>query len=280
MFILAPVLVVSIGWQAIWWVGAIYALVMLFIYGSLVCQRPALQEDLPLSAESFQLDKTLANRDIWLLSLAFACFTLVMMSIGTYYPTYLNMTLGYTLGQAALISSIATIVLLISAPMAGWISDRIGSRRLIFSLPFLVIGLLCFFSVTCDWLAHSCFCHCTGVGWRGYSNSDSGRCTRSYAQTRAGGDGFGGRAGWAEFRPVVRPNCVWSACRSNRLGVCGLYAESGVPAWLCQRLVRQNPLKHGRVRYGAPGRIRTDNRLIRRRTRGESVQSIPYRWGI
>ena len=145
MFILAPVLVVSIGWQAIWWVGAIYALVMLFIYGSLVCQRPALQEDLPLSAELFQLDKTLANRDIWLLSLAFACFTLVMMSIGTYYPTYLNMTLGYTLGQAALISSIATIMLLISAPMAGWISDRIGSRRLIFSLPFLVIGLLCLF---------------------------------------------------------------------------------------------------------------------------------------
>lgn len=90
MFILAPVLVVSIGWQAIWWVGAIYALVMLFIYGSLVCQRPALQEDLPLSAELFQLDKTLANRDIWLLSLAFACFTLVMMSIGTYYPTYLK----------------------------------------------------------------------------------------------------------------------------------------------------------------------------------------------
>jgi MFS family permease len=87
-----------------------------------------------------------------LLAYVFARFILVMRSIGTYYPTYLNVTFGYSLGQAALISSISTIMLFISAPLAGWISSRTDSRRLIFSLPFLFIGflLLFLFRVT-DW---------------------------------------------------------------------------------------------------------------------------------
>jgi hypothetical protein len=33
------------------------------------------------------------------------------------------------------------------------------------------------------------------------------------------------------------------------------------------------------IRAGAPGGIRTHNRLIRRRISSESVRSIPYRWG-
>lgn len=118
---------------------------MLFIFGSLVRQRPPLQEDLPPTQESGEMKKALANRDIWLLALSFACFTLAMVSIGTYYPTYLNVMRGFTLGRAALISSIATLMILLSAPMAGWFSDRIGSRRLIFSFPFLVVGFLLLF---------------------------------------------------------------------------------------------------------------------------------------
>jgi MFS family permease len=78
-----------------------------------------------------------------LLVLAFACFILVMMSIATYYPTCLNVTLEYSPGQAALISSISTIMLFISAPLAGWISNRTDSLRLIFSLLFLFQVIVC-----------------------------------------------------------------------------------------------------------------------------------------
>jgi MFS family permease len=31
---------------------------------------------------------------------------------------------------------------LVSAPLAGWLSDRLGSRRIVFSLPFLALGAL------------------------------------------------------------------------------------------------------------------------------------------
>jgi MFS family permease len=57
----------------------------------------------------------------------------------------LNQVRGYPLGQAAFISSITTILVLFSAPAAGWVSDQIGSRRLVFSLPFLAVAVFLLF---------------------------------------------------------------------------------------------------------------------------------------
>ena len=52
---------------------------------------------------------------------------------------------GYTLSQASLIASLSIAVVLVSAPLAGWISDRIGSRRLVFTLPFLAVAVMMLF---------------------------------------------------------------------------------------------------------------------------------------
>ena len=68
-----------------------------------------------------------------------------MIALATYYPTFLSEVRGYPLGQAAFLASLATLVILFSAPAAGWLSDRIGSRRLVFSLPFLAAAVLFIF---------------------------------------------------------------------------------------------------------------------------------------
>ena len=70
---------------------------------------------------------------------------LVMVSINTYYPTFLKEQRGYTLGQAASIASIMTFLKLVSSPSAGWLSDRLRSRRVLFSIPFLLIAVLLLF---------------------------------------------------------------------------------------------------------------------------------------
>ena len=68
-----------------------------------------------------------------------------MVAVATYYPTFLNEVRGYPLGQAAFISSLASLVILFSAPAAGLFSDRIGSRRLVLALPFLGAAILFLF---------------------------------------------------------------------------------------------------------------------------------------
>ena len=142
---LAPILTPSLGWAAVWWIGAGSALIMM-VFSGLLITRPPVSEGTHSSArEAPSLREALSNRSIWLLALEFACFNLALISIATYYPTFLNQVRGYPLGQAAFISSITTIVVLFSAPAAGWVSDRIGSRRLVFSLPFLAVAIFLIF---------------------------------------------------------------------------------------------------------------------------------------
>jgi len=129
----------------VWWVGVIAALVMVVFSGLLIRHPPGQPDSEGQKGAKLDIRKALANRDIWLLALEFACFNLALVSVGTYYPTFLNQVRGYPLGQAAFISSITTILVLFSAPAAGWISDRIGSRRLVFSLPFLAVAVLLIF---------------------------------------------------------------------------------------------------------------------------------------
>jgi MFS family permease len=125
----------------VWGAGAAFALANMLIYGLLVRRPPQAETARPAERVGNDLRQALANRDIWLLALEFACFNLALVALGTYYPTFLEGR-GYPLGQAAFISSIATLLILVSAPAAGWLSDRINSRRLVFSLPYLGLAVL------------------------------------------------------------------------------------------------------------------------------------------
>jgi predicted MFS family arabinose efflux permease len=143
MYNLAPLLASSWGWQAVWWSGVIFALLMMLISALLLKSPPIQGDNIPHPAIDLRtLQVALTSRDIWLLSLGFACFNFVFVSFSTYYPTFLNEIRGYNLGEAALIASIATMVIIFSAPMAGLLSDWIGSRRLLFTIPYLLVALL------------------------------------------------------------------------------------------------------------------------------------------
>lgn len=145
MYVLAPVIGSAAGWQAVWWLGAGFALLALILYGLLMRLPPGLADASDGTSAAPPLNKILANKAIWLLGLEFGCFNLVFISLGTFYPTYLSEVRDYSLAQASLIASLSSLVILVSAPLAGWVSDRIGSRRLLFSIPFIFIALLMLF---------------------------------------------------------------------------------------------------------------------------------------
>lgn len=142
---LAPVMAASLGWQSLWGVGAGFAILMMVISGLLILLPPAQGRAASQPQPAPSLSEALANRNIWLLALAFGCMNFATIALSTYYPTFLKEVRGYSLGEAAFLSSLGTLVILFSAPAAGWLSDRIGSRRLVLALPFLAIAVLFLF---------------------------------------------------------------------------------------------------------------------------------------
>jgi predicted MFS family arabinose efflux permease len=189
---LAPMMSASLGWSSIWWMGAGFAVLMMILCGWLIIRAPGQVQAQGQPNAASNLQKALANRDIWLLALEFACMNFAMVALGTFYPTFLSEVRGYSLGQAGFLASLASLVVLFSAPAAGWLSDRIRSRRLVLSLPFL---------------ADHCSHDTPGLAAR--RNPDRNFCCRpgNHAQSRMGRVGSGGCAArpksWATVGPAV-----------------------------------------------------------------------------
>ena len=142
---LAPAFASTLGWQSVWWLGTGFAVLMILLSGWLITRPPLQESEHGQEQPAPRLGQALANRNIWLLALVFACMNMVVVAIGTFYPTYLNEVKSYPLGQAAFISSLVTFSSLFSSPLSGWISDRLGSRRILFAYPFLPIAILMLF---------------------------------------------------------------------------------------------------------------------------------------
>jgi MFS family permease len=150
-FVLAPTIAASTSWQSIWWIGSVYSFLMLVVFAVYMRLPPWItinsQQNSNLSIRTgyTSAKKALNNGSIWGLGLVFACYTLTILGLRTFYPTFLSEMRGYTLSEAAYIASIATVTMPFSAPLVGWISDRIGSRRLVFSIPYLILAVMLLF---------------------------------------------------------------------------------------------------------------------------------------
>jgi predicted MFS family arabinose efflux permease len=151
MYNLAPTLGTSVGWQAVWWTGAAFSLLAFVLYWlfmrlppTAAAERRAAQDARgdPGDGKPPSLATALANRDIWLLALQFACFNVAFIGFATFFPTFLAEERAYSLAQAAFITSLSTLVALGGAPLAGWLSDRLGSRRWFIAPPFLIVAAM------------------------------------------------------------------------------------------------------------------------------------------
>ena len=134
MLLIAPALATPEApgaWRSVWWLGAGYALVVTVLYLVFVKPSPVRAAEPAMATSQLAVTSTqvLRNRNIWLLAAAFAAFNAATIGLGTYMPTFLNAQRGLSLPQAALVSSITTMVVIFSAPAGGILSDKIGSRK-------------------------------------------------------------------------------------------------------------------------------------------------------
>ena len=147
MFLLAPSLASLWDWQSVWWFGCFYSLFVGLLFFLFI--QPSSGSFLNLkNSESFKplsrpaLKRALRNRDLWLIGILFACFTFNAYAFSTWTPTFLHGVHKVPLSKASMIMGISPMLLLVSCPLAGWLSDRIRSRKATCVLPMMVMAFL------------------------------------------------------------------------------------------------------------------------------------------
>jgi predicted MFS family arabinose efflux permease len=141
IYMIAPPLEASNGWQSVWWLAASLtgaAMVVFALFFRLPQDSLTDKHSVNLAAG---MGKAIRQPGIWLLAIAFGCFNFAIIGvIATYFPTYLKAVQGFDLTGASQITSIKMIVVIITAPLIGWMVDRIGSPRRIMLFSFLALA--------------------------------------------------------------------------------------------------------------------------------------------
>jgi predicted MFS family arabinose efflux permease len=147
MFLLAPPIAARFHWQGVWWFGCGYTLLVGFLFYFYIPRKNPgktapenSSPETPLTLKDFR--KVLSNPHLWLLSFLFCCFNTAFIAFVTWGPTFLHNQRGISLTDAAFRVSLVSVLAIIACPTAGWVSDKIGSRKTIMVWPMLLMGLL------------------------------------------------------------------------------------------------------------------------------------------
>ncbi len=146
MFLIAPPLAGHGGYRAVWWFGIFYTAVTGILFGLFIRSRPrppARTQSPPFGTDvSPPGSAMLRNGQLWLASLLFGCFNFVYTAFITWTPTFLNQVRGVPIARADLLVSTTNVLVIVASPLAGWLSDRIGSRKAVCSVPLLLLTFL------------------------------------------------------------------------------------------------------------------------------------------
>jgi MFS family permease len=162
----APSLAAAYGWQSVWWAGAGFS-ALAFVLFAILFRLPKKEElyETPAPAPAVEekppsLLKGMANSSFWMISIAFGCYNLVVMALCTFLPTFLEVERHYSrvfdkgvLMNASFVTAFIMLASIFSGPVGGRISDRLGKRKIVILISYLLMTLtfLAPFTVT-GWL--------------------------------------------------------------------------------------------------------------------------------
>ena len=134
-----PALNDQFGWRNVWWGAAATSLLALIFFVVLFKPLPGGQKQETTAEQVSNIKKLFKNKSIWLAGLTIMCFTMVIIPIVVYYPTFLSVDRGLDLSTAGFYVGLISIATLPFSPFAGWLSDSIGSRKKVVITGFLLM---------------------------------------------------------------------------------------------------------------------------------------------
>jgi MFS family permease len=164
MYYLAPPLAATAGWRAAWWLAGGLALVAGVVWVVVLATGlPARRgRDAPTpriggpdgapgaapaptagsASPPASLGVALANRDIWLLAATFGLFATAAGGFNTFLPTFLVGERGLDLDAASQTAALVLLGAIAGSLASGFVSDRIGSRRRVYTGAGVALALL------------------------------------------------------------------------------------------------------------------------------------------
>ena len=86
----------------------------------------------PAPSSDFTLREALHTPSFWWISLGHASALFIVGAVNVHMVSHLNETLGYSLGKAAGVYSLVTLMFMIGTVIGGWVGDRASKRMLAF----------------------------------------------------------------------------------------------------------------------------------------------------
>lgn len=161
MFLIASDLAVSFGWQCVWWAGGGFAFLSFILFAVMFrMPRPGEMDTAPAPAPATEekppsLAKGMANTSYWMISISFGVYNLVVMAMISFLPQFLEVERGYfltyekgALMNAGFVTALIMAVSVLSAPGGGYISDRLGKRKIMVVIPYILMTVTFLFPFT------------------------------------------------------------------------------------------------------------------------------------
>ena len=148
MFAVAPFLAGRWSWQGVWWFGCFYAVcVGLLFYAFITATGSATgrrRNSHPAAVRTPGVVSGVycATGTCGLSACVWGCFSFSFTSFLTWAPTFLRDVHGFSLARASFLMSVMAMLGIIGCPISGWISDRLGSRRVVCVIPMMAMLVL------------------------------------------------------------------------------------------------------------------------------------------
>ncbi len=143
MFFVAPSIVSLGGWRSLWWCGCFYTVLVGILFYFFVKPAPGQESTTsPMGLSRSEVRQVLQNRQLWLVSFLYCCLCFILLGFRTWAPTFLQQDKGMSAAYASFLMGLMSVFSILSCPMAGWVSDKTDSRKLICIVPMIAMTLM------------------------------------------------------------------------------------------------------------------------------------------
>lgn len=158
MLLIAPSIAVTYGWSSVWWATAGFSILSFIVFVILFRMpkqdemdagpAPAQENVSSLSEDIKDVGRGMANKDFWMIGIGFGTYNLVAMALVTFFPQFLEIVRGYSLTydngvlmHASFVTALILGIPILTGPIGGYISDRLGKRKIMILIPFILVAL-------------------------------------------------------------------------------------------------------------------------------------------